>query len=71
MTWLDTFLPKLCCPHTKEGLRVATADERQRAGLAHVPVALINESASYVYPVIENIPHLLPGSAVLLSPAAI
>ena len=69
MTWLDTFLPKLCCPNTREGLRLATDDERQRAGLAHLPMALINESASHVYPVVEDIPHLLPGSAVVMSPA--
>ena len=70
MHWLDTFLPKLCCPHTREPLRLATEEERRRAGLVDAPAALINQSATHLYPIVEDIPHLLPGSALALATAA-
>lgn len=66
MHWLDTFLPRLCCPHTRQPLRLATDGERRRAGIADGQSALINESGTHVYPIVEDIPHLLPGSAVEL-----
>lgn len=70
MHWLDTFLPKLCCPQTRQPLRLATEDERQRAGLTGSATALANEDGTWVYPVVEDIPHLLPGSAIALKSAS-
>lgn len=64
MSWLDTFLPRLRCPHSGEALRHATDDDKNRAGMAIDRPALASESGSHVYPIIEGIPHLLPDSAV-------
>lgn len=64
MTWLDTFLPRLRCPHSREPLRLATEDDKKRAGMAIDQPALASDSGSHVYPIVEGIPHLLPDSAV-------
>ena len=64
MTWLDTFLPKLRCPHTAQPLRHATADDKTRAGLPIDEPALASEDGSMIYRVAEGIPHLLPDSVI-------
>jgi uncharacterized protein YbaR (Trm112 family) len=70
MTWLDTFLPRLRCPHSGEALRLASDDDKKRAGLAIEKPALISENGVYVYPIIEGIPHLLPDAAIKTSTVA-
>jgi uncharacterized protein YbaR (Trm112 family) len=70
MTWLDTFLPRLRCPHSGEALRLATEDDKKRAGLATEQPALVCQSGVYVYPIIEGIPHLLPDVAIKTSSIA-
>jgi len=70
MTWLDTFLPRLRCPHGGEALRLASDDDKKRAGLAIEKPALISENGVYVYPIIEGIPHLLPDAAIKTSTVA-
>ncbi len=67
MTWLDTFLPRLRCPHSGEALRLASEDDKKRAGLAMDQPALASDSGVYVYPIIEGIPHLLPDAAIKTS----
>ena len=64
MTWLDTFLPKLRCPHTAQLLRHATSDDKMRAGLPIEAPALASQDGTHVYPVVTGIPHLLPGAAI-------
>ena len=66
LAWLNDFLVKLRCPSTHEPLRVATPEEKQPFGAAPDTPALINQSGTHLYPVIDGIPHLLPGSAVML-----
>jgi len=66
LAWLSDFLVKLRCPGTHEPLRVATPEEKQPFGTAAATPALINQSGTHLYPVIDGIPHLLPGSAVRL-----
>lgn len=68
MHWLDTFLPRLCCPHTRQALRLATDEERLRVGLDDSQQALINADGTHLYPVVEDIPHLLPGAAMIVQP---
>ena len=65
MTWLDTFLPKLRCPHTAQPLRHATTDDKMRTGLPIEEPALASEDGTHVYPIIAGIPHLLPGSVLI------
>ena len=65
LAWLTPFLPKLRCPNTHEALRPATEEERQRFGAASDTPALVNQSATHLYPVIAGIPHLLPTSALV------
>ncbi len=67
MHWLNTFLDRLRCPHTHEPLRLATEAECQKAELLPGQTALINQSGTHLYPIVEDIPHLLPSAAVQLS----
>ncbi len=64
MTWLDTFLPKLRCPHTAQPLRHATDDDKMRAGLPIEEPALASQDGSMIYRIVDGIPHLLPGSVI-------
>ena len=64
LPWLADFLPLLRCPNTHEPLRPATESEVARAGLPVGHPALANASGTLVYPVIDNMPHLLPTSAL-------
>ena len=66
LPWLHDFLDKLRCPNTRESLRLATADEKARLGAAAGAPALINQSGTHLYPVIDGIPHLLPTSALVI-----
>ena len=60
-SWLADFLPKLRCPVTHEPLRLATAEECGRLGSGNIDeCALVNQSGTHCYPVINGIPHLLP-----------
>jgi uncharacterized protein YbaR (Trm112 family) len=70
MSWLDTFLPKLRCPHSGEALRYATDEDKQRAALPADQTALASASGSHVYPIIAGIPHLLPDSAIVVKAKA-
>ncbi len=67
LPWLETFLPRLRCPHSHEPLRRATEQECRQAQLNPGQQALINQSATYLYPVVEGIPHLLPGAGIRLA----
>ncbi|MDB6075360.1 MAG: hypothetical protein JWO89_3000 [Verrucomicrobiaceae bacterium] len=64
--WLATFLPMLRCPNTHEALRMATPEEKQRAGVAEGQEIVLNQSGSHHYSVTDGIPHLLPTSALML-----
>ncbi len=66
LPWLHDFLDKLRCPNTREPLRLATIEERQRFGFDAGAPALINQSGTHLYPVIDGIPHLLPTSALVI-----
>ena len=66
LAWLTPFLPKLRCPNTREAVRLASDEEKQRFGADANTAALINQSATHLYPVVSGIPHLLPGSAMEL-----
>ena len=64
LTWLDDFLPLMRCPNTHESLRLATVADLTAVGLPESSAALANASGTQVYPVIDNMPHLLPTSAL-------
>jgi uncharacterized protein YbaR (Trm112 family) len=64
LAWLDEFLPLMRCPNSKEALRPATTAECTAVGLASDAQALANQSGTLVYPIIDNMPHLLPTSAL-------
>ena len=49
-------LAVLCCPETRQPLRLATRDELARTG---VEQGLIREDGKVVYPIVEGIPMLL------------
>ncbi len=66
--WLTTFLPLLRCPTTQQPLRPASQAELERVGLPRDHAALANASGTQVYPIIDNMPHLLPTSAMECRP---
>ncbi|MDB6137477.1 MAG: hypothetical protein JWO94_549 [Verrucomicrobiaceae bacterium] len=67
LDWLAPFLSKLRCPNTHEALRLASPEEKLRFGAAGELPALINAGGTHLYPVVQGIPHLLPGSALVAS----
>lgn len=58
--WIEGFLPILVCPVTRQPLRWATPEERERAGFPAGSVALASQDGQHVYPVDHGIPILLP-----------
>ncbi len=62
--WLADFLPLLRCPATRQPLRLATAAEKLRAGLASDAQALSSEDGSHLYIIDDGIPILLPGTSM-------
>lgn len=55
LSWLESFLPTLRCPVSKQPLRWATPEER-----GSLPCALASEDGRHVYPISDGIPILLP-----------
>jgi len=62
--WLSDFIDKLQCPVTGKPLRHASDVEKERAGIANEAPALVNDSGTHVYPIIDGMPHLLPEHAI-------
>jgi uncharacterized protein YbaR (Trm112 family) len=60
LSWLDSFLPLLRCPVSKQPLRLASAEEKRAASLRESEPALASEDGVHVYPVSDGIPILLP-----------
>ncbi len=61
---LAEILPILCCPTTRQPLRIATSAELVQLGL---PCALVRADGLTAYPVADGIPVLLPESAIPLT----
>ena len=59
-TWLESTLPLLRCPATRQPLRFATADEKRAASMLESAQALASEDGAHVYPISDGIPILLP-----------
>ena len=60
LTWLESTLPLLRCPATKQPLRFASAKEKRAASLSESDPALASEDGAHVYPISDGIPILLP-----------
>jgi uncharacterized protein YbaR (Trm112 family) len=58
-------LALLCCPETKQPLRIATAEELARVNL---PAGLIRTDGRVIYPIDDGIPVLLLDAAVSVPP---
>ena len=54
LSWLESFLPTLRCPVSKQPLRWAAPEER-----GPLPIALASEDGLHVYPISDGIPILL------------
>lgn len=86
MASLESLLNILCCPETRQGLRLATATEieqlnRRLAGgavknrggagvTAKIDAGLVRDDGRFLYPVRQNIPIMLIDEAIPLDPHA-
>ena len=60
LSWLESTIPLLRCPASKQPLRFATAEEKRAASLLESDPALASEDGTHVYPISDGIPILLP-----------
>lgn len=67
---LEEILPLICCPVSREPLRLATATELAAlAGQEPAGCWLVSEKGARAYPVRGGIPQLVPESAIALPDA--
>lgn len=60
LTWLDSILPVLRCPASRQPLRFASPEEKRAASLPESDPALASEDGAHIYPISDGIPILLP-----------
>lgn len=60
LDWLNSVLPLLCCPDTRQSLRWATPDELARLGSAAPSAALARADGTRLFFIDDGIPNLLP-----------
>ncbi len=57
---LESILPLLRCPVSRQPLRFASTEEKRAASFPEYALALASQDGRHVYPVSDGIPVLLP-----------